>query len=52
MLCNAFADNKSIKIINFSKNFITNKAIPAISNMINVNDNLLEIYLHWNLIRG
>ncbi|CAD8076826.1 unnamed protein product [Paramecium sonneborni] len=44
--------NNTVKLLNVSKNQITNASYPFIKQMIETNDSLEELYLHWNLIKG
>jgi Ran GTPase-activating protein (RanGAP) involved in mRNA processing and transport len=44
--------NLSVESLNISKNLITNASHPSIKLMIESNENLLELYLHWNSIKG
>ena len=40
----------TIKILDLSKNCVTNAAVEKICEIINKNDKLKEFYLHWNQI--
>lgn len=44
--------NNTVRIINFSKNLITETSCELISDVIYRKNNMLEIYLHWNRINN
>lgn len=44
--------NNSLKMINFSKNQITDASCEPISDVIYRKNNMQEIYLHWNRINN
>lgn len=43
-------DNRSLRVLNLSKNRITSYSCPAIGNMLANNEDLKELYLHYNCI--
>ena len=47
-LCSHLAFNKVLQILNISKNYLTNNVAQSISSLLSSNDNLVELYLHWN----
>lgn len=42
--------NSTLKVINLSKNIITEGSCELISEVVYRKSNILEIYLHWNRI--
>lgn len=46
-ILNSLAQNKHLRKLNLSKNYLSDKVLENISNIIN--DTMLEeLYLHWN----
>ena len=41
-----------MSLLNISKNQITNASFPFLKAMLESNDSLEELYLHWNSIKG
>ncbi|CAD8053199.1 unnamed protein product [Paramecium primaurelia] len=46
------AYNRSLKIVNLSKNNISNNCVNALSNMLITNEDIAELYLHFNKLNG
>lgn len=46
------AYNRSLKSVNLSKNNITNNCVNALSNMLITNEDIVELYLHFNKLNG
>lgn len=46
------SDNRSLKIVNLSKNNISNNCCTALSLMLSNNEDLNELYLHFNRLSG
>lgn len=44
-------NNKSLRVLNLSKNFISDRVCGSLQSILDSNE-LKELYLHWNLIRG
>ena len=44
--------NNTLKVINFSKNYITEISCEIISDIIYRKNNIIELYLHWNRINS
>ncbi|KAL4456118.1 hypothetical protein ABPG74_014079 [Tetrahymena malaccensis] len=51
ILLKGIMQNKSLKILNLSKNYITDKVCTDLKNILEQNE-LYELYLHWNLIKA
>lgn len=46
------SQNNSVEKLNISKNLIKQQSCAALKSMLEMNDSILELYLHWNSIKG
>ena len=50
-LLEGISRNKSLRILNLSKNYITDRVCGELKNILDSNE-IEELYLHWNLIKA
>lgn len=52
ILCKGLENNNKVSYINFSKNEITDIGLKFICSLLNLNDSINVVFLHWNRILG
>ena len=52
VICEGLGSNVYLKRLNLSKNFLTNSIGESIKSVLIKNSTLVELYLHWNQIKG
>jgi Ran GTPase-activating protein (RanGAP) involved in mRNA processing and transport len=50
-LLEGISRNKSLRILNLSKNYISDRVCGELKNILDSNE-IYELYLHWNLIKA
>lgn len=52
LLCDGIAVNRSLKILNLSRNFLTNFCTEKLGGFLDQNNSLKQLFLYWNQIQG
>jgi Ran GTPase-activating protein (RanGAP) involved in mRNA processing and transport len=49
-LCKSLQKNRTLKVLNLSKNYISNRSVEYIAGLLDGSFYIEEMYLHWNQI--